>query len=165
MMQRILIQVTAYLLFFVVIYYFSTAPAYHYLKPGQGEIKLAFKHTSQRQAACHKRTHEELMRLPPNMRRVEDCPRQRSVIYLELLLDDQVLANKTFIPPGLSRDMATFVYAKFALPAGRHRLTVRMRDSTRMEGFDFTGEQTLDWIPGQSVLIGFDAAQGEFQFH
>lgn len=156
------IQFTAYALFFAVIYVLSSSPAYHYLQPDQAEVKLAFKHTSLREQECHKRSDEELRKLPPNMRRPQDCPRERAPIYLELLLDDQFLATRTFIPPGLSRDMATHIYAKFSLPAGRHKLTVRMRDRVRAEGFDYVEEAVRDWIPGQGILIGFDESKDGF---
>ncbi|MEO5340025.1 MAG: hypothetical protein H7837_05815 [Magnetococcus sp. MYC-9] len=162
--QRVGIQLAASFLFFGAIYFLSTAPTYHYLQPGQAEVKLAFQHTAQRQQECHNRSQEELMKLPPNMRRAQDCPRQRAPIYLELLLDGRFLATKTFVTPGLSHDMATFVYAKYALPAGRHTLTVRMRDSMRKEGFDFAGETVRNWEPGQSVVIGFRKETEQFTF-
>ncbi|MEO5378115.1 MAG: hypothetical protein H7832_10100 [Magnetococcus sp. DMHC-6] len=163
--SSILVQCLAYFFFFGVIYYLSTSPAYHYLQPGEAEIKLAFKHASQRQKACHQRTREEMMRLPPNMRRVQDCPRARAPIYIELLLDGAFLAHRSFVSPGLSHDMATFVYTKYSLPAGKHLLTVRMRDSMREEGFDFLGEREVDLIPGQALVIGFAEEQGGFIFN
>ncbi|NGZ06810.1 MAG: hypothetical protein G8237_10685 [Magnetococcales bacterium] len=159
------IQLVAYAMFFVVIFYLSSAPAYHYLKPGEAEVKLAFKHTSQREQECHTRTQEELQKLPPNMRKAQDCPRKRALIYIELLLDDQYLATRTFTPPGLSQDMATHVYAKFRLPAGRHKLTVRMRDRLRADGFDYVEETVRDWIPGQGILIGFDESRERFEIN
>ncbi|MBF0180539.1 MAG: hypothetical protein HQM03_11005 [Magnetococcales bacterium] len=164
MIRRATIQLTAYLVFFATIYYFSTSPAYHYLQPGQAEVKLAFKHTSQREQECHKRTQEEMMKLPPNMRRPQDCPRQRAPIYIELLLDDRFVATRSFPAPGLSHDMATFVYSKHSLPAGQHKLTVRMRDSIRKEGFDYSGEAVRDWQPGQSIVIGFQKDSEQFTF-
>ncbi len=164
-LKRTGIQIIAYALFFGVIYYLSTAPAYHYLLPGQAEVKLAFKHTSQREQKCHKRTQEELMKLPPNMRRLQDCPRKRALIYIELLLDDQFLATRTFRPQGLSQDMVTFIYAKYSLPAGRHKLTIRMRDRLHTDdGFDFIDETTREWIPGQSILISFKKVTERFTF-
>ncbi|MBF0214259.1 MAG: hypothetical protein HQM00_11990 [Magnetococcales bacterium] len=157
------IQFIAYAMFFGVIFYLSSAPAYHYLKPDQAEVKLAFKHTSLREQECHKRTDEELQKLPPNMRRPQDCPRKRALIYIELLLDDRFLATRTFRPPGLSQDMAAHIYAKFTLPAGRHKLTVRMRDRVRADGgFDYVEEVMRDWIPGQGILIGFDESKDRF---
>ncbi|MBF0340567.1 MAG: hypothetical protein HQL95_06325 [Magnetococcales bacterium] len=158
-------QFIAYALFFGVLYYLSTAPAYHYLLPDQAEVKLAFKHTSQREKECHERTPEELQKLPPNMRKPQDCPRQRAPIYIELLLDDKFLATRTFIPPGLSHDMSSFIYAKFSLPAGRHKLTVRMRDRLRADGFDYIAEEMRDWIPGQGIQIGFDENKSGFVFN
>ncbi|MBF0628453.1 MAG: hypothetical protein HQL91_09540 [Magnetococcales bacterium] len=163
--EQFLIQLTAYAMFFGVIFYLSTAPAYHYLKPGQAEVKLAFKHTSLREQECHQRSAEELQKLPPNMRRPQDCPRKRAPIYIELLLDDQYLATRTFIPPGLSQDMATHIFAKFTLPAGRHKLTVRMRDRVRPEGFDYVEEVMRDWIPGQGILISFDESKDGFEIN
>ncbi|MBF0190274.1 MAG: hypothetical protein HQL99_03875 [Magnetococcales bacterium] len=160
--QEFGIQFIAYALFFVVIFFLSSAPAYHYLKPDQAEVKLAFKHTSQREQECHQRTSEELSKLPPNMRKPQDCPRKRAPIYIELLLDDHFLATRTFIPPGLSQDMASHIYAKFSLPAGRHKLTVRMRDRVRADGFDYVEEAMRDWIPGQGIQIGFDESKDKF---
>ncbi|MEO5345598.1 MAG: hypothetical protein H7834_04350 [Magnetococcus sp. YQC-9] len=161
--SALLVQVIAYACFFGAIFVLSTSPAYEYLKPGQAEVKLAFKHTSQREHECHERTQEELQKLPPNMRKPKDCPRQRAPIYIELLLDDKFLATRTFVPPGVSNDMATYVYAKFALPAGEHKLTVRMRDRIRQDnGFDYVAEERRNWRAGQGIQIGFDESVDRF---
>ncbi|GAB0057393.1 hypothetical protein SIID45300_01720 [Candidatus Magnetaquicoccaceae bacterium FCR-1] len=158
-----MVQFIAYACFFGVIFVLSTSPAYEYLKPGQAEVKLAFKHTSQREEPCQEITPEELQKLPPNMRKPKNCPRKRAPIYIELLLDDNFLATRTFIPPGVSQDMSTFVYAKFSLPAGEHKLTVRMRDSARTDnGFDFIEETRRDWRPGQGIRIEFDESVDRF---
>ncbi|MBF0427898.1 MAG: hypothetical protein HQL94_03180 [Magnetococcales bacterium] len=164
-LKQFSIQFIAYAMFFGVIFHLSDSPAYHYLYPDQAEIKLAFKHTSQREQECHTRSPEELAKLPPNMRRPQDCPRNRAPIAIELLLDDRLLATKSFIPPGLSHDMATFVYAKFALPAGRHKLTMRMRDRVHTDtAFDYVAETVREWIPGQAVVIGFSENQEKIIF-
>ncbi|MEO5371964.1 MAG: hypothetical protein H7833_18000 [Magnetococcus sp. DMHC-1] len=98
-----LFQGIAYGLFCLVIYYFSTSPAYHYLPPGHAELRLAFKHTAELREPCRKRTPEELLKLPPNMRKPMSCSRARSPIHIELAMDGKFLAQSTFPPPRFAR--------------------------------------------------------------
>lgn len=159
------LQVVAYGVFCALLLYFSTSPPYHYLKPGQAEVKLAFKHAAKRKEACRKRSQEELMRLAPNMRRPQECSRERAPLLVELLLDGNLAATETFIPPGIHKDGTAYVYAKFPLPAGDHLLTVRMRDSNRTEGFDYAADRKVVLESGQSLVIGLDGTVGRFIFY
>lgn len=158
---RYLMQVACYTAFCGVVYYFSTAPAYQYLDKNQAEILVAFKHPTKRKAECHQRTAEELKQLPPNMRRVQDCPRERAPLVLDFSLDGHPVENRTFTPPGTHQDGSIFVYAKFFIPAGTHQLKIQMRDSVR-EGYDYTEEQQIDFKPGQMLVIGFDENAARF---
>ncbi|MBF0399651.1 MAG: hypothetical protein HQL80_02075 [Magnetococcales bacterium] len=162
---RWMLQGVCYALFCSIIMVYSTKPAYTYLPPGQGEIKLAFKHASQRKEACTERTPQQLMALPPNMRRKSECSRERANVVVDIILDDQHMAQQTFGPPGLHRDGTVFVYSKFPLPAGEHQLTVGMRNSAREQGHDFSKSARVTIQPGQLLVVGFDDIKMELTFH
>ena len=53
---RWIFQGLFYTLFCFVIMFYSTEPEYNYLLPGYGELKLAFKHSTQRKEKCVKYT-------------------------------------------------------------------------------------------------------------
>jgi hypothetical protein len=161
---RAILQTAAYTLFCAAVYFFSTMPAYNYLNSDQAEIKLAFKHASQRVEPCIKRSRKELLKLPPNMRKANDCPRMRAIVQVRITLDNQVIATEDFIPPGLHQDATVFAYAKLPLPVGNRRLLVEMRDTARTEGYDYSKEEYLDITTGQALVIGFDELKHELTF-
>ncbi|MEO5352415.1 MAG: hypothetical protein H7835_04295 [Magnetococcus sp. XQGC-1] len=158
---RYLLQGFCYAAFCGVVYYFSTSPVYQYLGAGEAEILVAFKHPTQRREACHQRTAEELQQLPPNMRRAQDCPRERAPLVLDIALDGRSVLHKEFVSPGIHRDGSIFVYAKFFIPAGAHQLQMQMRDSVR-EGYDYRLERRFDFQPGQMLVVGFDENASDF---
>jgi hypothetical protein len=157
-------QAVAYLVFCSVVVFFSVAPDYEYLPPGHVEIRLAFNHAAKQIHTCHKRSRDELMKLPPNMRKVMDCPRERAPLVVELLWDGTPISQRTFRPSGLHKDGATFVYAKIPQPAGTHRFTVRMRDHVGSEAFDYVAEKDVALSPGQALVVGFDSQAHRFTF-
>ncbi|WP_130470878.1 hypothetical protein [Candidatus Magnetaquicoccus inordinatus] len=158
---RYLMQGLFYAAFCGVIFYLSTSPRYQYLDVDKAEIMVAFKHPTKRKELCHERTAEELQKLPPNMRRQQDCPRERSPLVIRFSLDGTMVQHKEFRAPGIHRDGATFVYAKFFIPAGEHRFKVEMRDSMQ-EGYDYTMEQPITFRPGQMLVVGFDENVDKF---
>ncbi|MBF0383198.1 MAG: hypothetical protein HQL69_19420 [Magnetococcales bacterium] len=161
---RYALQGIAYTVFCLIIFYLSTAPAYNYLQPDQAEIKLAFKHASQRLYACKKLTRAELKKLPPNMRKPKDCPRERAIVQVIINLDGKKIADEKFVPPGLHQDATVFAYSKLPLPIGDHVLSVEMRDSGREEGHDYAKQEHISITPGQAVVIGFDSVNQELTF-
>ena len=161
---KIVMQALSYTVFCLIIYFLSTQPAYNYLEQDQAEIKLAFKHASQRIKPCIKRTRKELLKLPPNMRKANDCTRERAVVQVKITLDGEVIANKEFIPPGLHQDATVFAYSKLPLPVGNRLLEVSMRDSARTEGYDYHLEKRLNITTGQALVIGFDGISKQLTF-
>ena len=63
-------------------------------------------------------------------------------------------------PAGLSKDGPSTVYARFPVPAGEHRLTVKLNDSVRMPDFNFTRDEQVRLSPGQIVVVDFNAEKG-----
>ena len=155
-------QAMLYGAFALAIGYFSTAPAYTHLAPGQALLKLSFSHGAQRVGECRDRSDAELAKLPPNMRIRQDCPRARAPVIVELEMDGVPLYRESLRPSGLSRDGSASVYRRFVVPAGTHHLAARLADNAGGE-FNYRGEKTLTLAPAQIVVVEFHAPAG-FQF-
>jgi len=161
---RILGQVIAYAVFAGVIGYFATSPAYTHLDPGLALIKLSFSHAGQHKGECRQLTPEEFAKLPPNMRRALDCPRERLPLQVELELDEKLLYREVLPPSGLAGDGASMAYSKFPVAPGTHHLVARLRDSDRPTGYDYEKEAEITLRPRQILVIDFRPALGGFQF-
>lgn len=148
-----------------VIGYFGSAksPAYEHLAPDEATLKVAVSHASQRKEACHKRSAEELAKLPPNMRTSQQCSRERVPVLLEVDLDGKTVISKLQAPSGLSRDGASTFYQALRIPAGTHTLGLRMRDSARAEGFDYAEEHRVDVNAHDLVVVQFLREEQRFR--
>lgn len=161
---RFIGQFIAYALFALVVGYFATQPAYTHLDPDKALIKLSFSHAGAHREECRQLTQEELDRLPPNMRRPMDCPRERRPLLVELELDGEILYRDELPPSGLAGDGASTAYRKFPLAAGSHQLVARLRDSRREEGFDYVKSAEVTLAPQQNFVIDFRPEFGGFLF-
>ena len=159
-MTRWLAQGACFALFFAAIGFFSIAPAYQYLAPGQALLRLSISHAGQLLGACRERSAAELNKLSRNMRAPQDCPRERAPLTIELDLDGAPLYRALLPPTGWSRDGAASVYRRFVLPAGEHRLAVRLKDSAGAAAFDYQRSATVRLLPAQVMVIDFDRQQG-----
>ncbi|MFO1134922.1 MAG: hypothetical protein U1E30_07045 [Rhodoblastus sp.] len=140
----------------------SAAPDYRQISADAAVVKLSFSHGSDRSAACRKRPPEELAKLPPNLRTPLECPRTRNPVFTELYIDTKLVYSASLPPSGLSSDGPSRVYQRFTVPAGRHSLLARLRDTPRADGFDHSIERTVDLAPGQSLAIDFRPELGGF---
>ena len=153
-------QVVLYGLFALFIGIFSSWPRYQALPPDQALVKVSFIHHGQRVADCRPFTAEELAKLAPNMRTPMKCERERSPVTIEVDLDGATVYRHVAAPSGLSRDGASSVYHRIAVPAGQHRIAVRLKDSASARGFTHTRNATLTLRPAQVLVIDFDAEKG-----
>jgi hypothetical protein len=142
--------------------YFASNPAYRQIPEGMAQIKLSFRHGAARVEDCRRLTSKEIAKLPPNERRPNTCSRQRIPIAVELRLDGESLYAAVLEPTGLSGDGPAETYQKFIVPAGRHMLTAKLRDSKRAEGFDYEKQAEIDLKPLQNLAVDFKADQGGF---
>lgn len=162
--MRYLGQAIAYVLFAVVVGYFSASPVYRYLDPDKALIKLNFSHAGQPKEECRRYTQEELDQLPPNMRRPMDCPRERVPLLVELEINGELHLKQSVPPSGIASDGAATVYEKFQVPSGTHTVSVRMRDSRREQGYDYAAEKVVNVESGQILVIDFEPETGGFKF-
>jgi hypothetical protein len=153
------LQAVCYAAFIAVVGYFATSPPYVHLPEGQALVKLTFQHAGQRKEVCRERSAEELAKLAPNMRAATVCPRERAPVAVEIEMDGKPLFSVVAPPTGLSRDGASTVYRRAAVPAGEHRFVARMKDSVGGD-FAFVGNRSLDLKSGRILVIDFDAKDG-----
>jgi hypothetical protein len=150
---------------FAAVATFADWPAYRQFPRGSAIVLLTFVHGADRKAECRRLTSQEIEKLPPNMRRVQDCPRGRRPIYVELDLGGRTAFHESLPPTGIAGDGPSRVYQRFVVPAGKYDITVRMRDTPRVEGFDHTREEAVTLVPDQTFVIDFRPERGEFIFH
>jgi hypothetical protein len=157
------LQAVCYVAFIAVVGYFSTSPRYDYLPEGQALVKLSFQHAGERKEACRERSPEELAKLAPNMRAATVCPRERASVEVEIEMDGKPLFAVTAPPSGLSRDGASTVYRRIAVPAGSHRVLAKLKDAPT-GGYGYVAEKTIDLAPGRVLVIDFDRKEGGWLF-
>lgn len=157
---RYLLQTFNYTVFMALIWYFATSPSVRVIEDDEAMITVAFGHAGETRAECRKLSQEELMKLPPNMRKPEDCPRERSPIIIEAKLDGEIIYSKTFLPPGIFNDGSVNIYYNSKVPAGKHTFEIKMDDSVRKQGFNHQLTQDINIQPAQILLIEFDSLKG-----
>ena len=162
---RVVGQVVVYAGFAALIGYFASAPAYRYFAGDEAVLTVSFSHGANRRGECHTRTREELLKLPPNMRKPVSCPRERLPVVVEFELDGKPLYEASLPPTGLSKDGLSHIYKKFTVAAGSHMLVARLRDSNRSEGFDYTSSFTIELAPAQNLALDFRRDIGGFVLH
>jgi hypothetical protein len=159
-----MLQATAYALFALMLGYFASMPSYRYADASLATVKLSLTHTTERVEPCIKLTPEQIAELAANMRHTESCERERLPLTVELDVDGQTIVRSTARPSGLWNDGPASVYERFDVPAGKHTIAVRMRDSARSDGWDFEGSVATDLRPGHYFTVTFKPATGEFFF-
>ena len=123
-------------------------------------LTIAFAHAGQLREPCRRLSQEELNRLPANMRKPEECPRERSPVTIEAQLDGKVVYRETLAPPGLFEDGGVDVYYSAKIPAGFHQLVLAMNDSVREPGFNHHFARDVTVAPARVLLVGFDHNSG-----
>jgi hypothetical protein len=161
---RIVGQFLVILALFLAVAAFSDWPAYRQTPRGSAVVMLTFVHGADRKAECRRLTPEEIQKLPPNMRRVQECPRGRRPVYVELDLAGKTVFQASLPPTGIAGDGPSKVYERFVVPAGSYDIAVRMRDTPRTDGFDHERRATITLAADQLFVIDFRTESGEFVF-
>jgi hypothetical protein len=161
---RLLGQFVVIAALFAGVAWLSDQPTYRQIPEGTGVMMLSFVHSADRRGECRRLSPEEIAKLPPNMRRVQDCPRVRRPIYVELDLDGRNVYRASLPPTGIAGDGPSRVYQRFVLPARKYDIAVRMRDTARAEGFDHERHDKIDFAPDQLFVIDYRPESGEFIF-
>ena len=143
---------------------FASWPTLPGLPDGTAQVKLSFSHSGARAEECRRLSVEELAKLPTSERRPTDCSRRRLPVSVQLTIDGNSFYEATLEPGGFSSDGPVKVYEKFVIPAGKHHIEARLRDSKREPGFDYNAAFDASLAPGQNLAIDFNAELGGFLF-
>jgi len=157
---RFLLQAFNYSLFMGLIWFFSNSPSVSLIGENEARITIAFAHAGQLREPCRMLSQEELNKLAPNMRKIDDCPRERSPVVIEAKLDGKSVYSASLPPPGLFGDGGVDVFYSAKIPAGQHQLDMKMNDSVRVEGFNHQFARQVTVEPAQILLIAFDSKSG-----
>ena len=157
-------QAAAYVALAAGIGFLATRPAYSYLDDGQALLKLSFTHAGEPLKPCKRYTHEELGKMKFRDRSATSCERGRWPVYVELDMDGKALYRGEHQPAGLWDDGPSSVYRRFEIPAGLHRLDIRLRDRGSGAGFDYQDSQQVTIAPGENFVVDFRGAVGGFLF-
>lgn len=158
------LQLVAYAGFAVAIAYLSVLPEYDYSLADMSEIKVSLSHAANRVEPCVRLTPQQIAELAPNMRRTEECVRQRLALAIEVDIDDQTVLRLEAPPSGLWGDGPASVYERFSVPPGNHRIAARLRDTARPEGWDYTHSEDVVLEAGRYFTVTFRAETGGFIF-
>ena len=154
--MKLFYDILAWAVFAVVVGLLSVWPRYNMVDAENAIITVTFAHAAQRVGECRILTQEELNKLPPNMRKPSDCPRERHVVRFEMRSGDSVLYKDTLLPSGIWSDGKSNIYQRVIIPAGRHDVFVGMNDSGGREGFDFVRSESVELLPGRNLMVQFD---------
>ena len=161
---RILLQIVLYAAFAIVIGWLSVLPPFHYASDTKATIKLSLSHATERVEPCVKLTPEEMAELAPNMRRGVSCVRERLPLTIEIEIDGSNAVKLEAQPSGLWNDGAASVYERFDVAPGKHRISARLRDSDRADGWDYTYSEDVELEPGRYFTISFRPETGGFHY-
>lgn len=153
-------QFLLYGLFALAIGVFTQWPPYHPIGKDQALIKVSVARLGQPVGECRRLTDEELASLPPNMRDPVQCPRERSPLTMEVTVNDTTMLKRVAEPGGLSRDGAAAIYERLVVPTGEQRIHVRFNDDVRPGARVYEHEASVALLPGQVLVIDFDAEKG-----
>ena len=159
---RLLLQVFNYSVFMALVWYFSLYPPYQQLQENQAMVTITLGHVGRHITPCIKASQEELMKLPPNMRKPMDCPRERSPVTVRIQLDDHVIFDKIAPPKGLYKDQGIDIYQNVRVPAGQHRLIAWLNDDVNVQGPIYSYEKDITIRPEQHLVIEFKSDTHEF---
>ena len=160
---RYFVQFAAFAAFAVFVGYFSVSPQFQYARAESAVVKLSLSHATDRVAPCVLLTPKEIAALAPNMRRTESCERERLPLAIELDVDGQRLLAMQAAPSGIWGDGPASVYQRFDLPPGQYQLAVRLRDTARADGWDYTLVEDVNLTAGRYLTITFRAENGGFK--
>ena len=153
-------QLLLYGLFALTIGVFSQWPPYRHLQADEALIKLSFTRVGKPVGDCRTLSAEELARLPPTMREPKSCPRERSPVTVQVDLDGRTVLQRVAPPTGVAKDGAAAVYERLVVPAGVHQIAVRLSDDVRARDAGYRRDARVTLVPGQVLVIDFDAAKG-----
>lgn len=156
-------RAVAWALFAAAVGLLSVWPRYRPIEAGDAMVSLSFSHAGERIQECRQRSQAELDKLPPNMRKPADCPRERHPVSVVFSVDGQERYRETLVPSGFWEDGESTFYQRMPVKAGTRVLQIVMNDSESGQDGNLAHTQSLQLEPGAHVVVTFDRTQQEFR--
>jgi len=151
--------ILAFGVFAAAVGYGSHSPDHVLRAADQALVKLSISHRGELRYECRRRTPEELEELPPNMRKVEDCPRERRPLHIRLHMDNRILIDQQVQPTGMAKDGTAYLYRRLPIPAGTHTFTLSVLDSGEPDTEPDRRTEEFDLAPGQVLVVEYVGGQ------
>lgn len=160
----ILAQAALYGAFAAVIGWFATNPPYRYADAGMASVKVSLSHAANRIEPCIQLTQEQIAELAMNMKQTEVCERERLPLVVEIDIDGETRFSLQAEPTGIWNDGPSSIYERFDVEPGEYRMTARLRDTARTDGWDYIDSVDVVLEPGRYFTVTFKAETGGFNF-
>jgi hypothetical protein len=156
-------QAVIYALVALALGVLSDTPRWQAHPEDKAEIVLSFSHGGARMG-CRTLSDAELADLAPNMRpkNRQVCPRERTPVMVQLMLNDEVIVDTVLPPTGLTGDSPSRIYQRLSVAPGSYELQAQLRDTDRAEGYDYDFSQSVRLQPRQRVVLDFRQDLGGF---
>ena len=158
------LQALLYLAFAITLAWLATDPPYRYANAEMASVKVSLSHAADRVEPCVELTQEQIAELAMNMKQTEACERERLPLFIEIDVDGETVFSMEAEPTGLWGDGPSSVYERFEVSPGSHRVTARLRDTARSEGWDYSDSTDVVLEPGRYFTVTFKAETGGFNF-
>jgi hypothetical protein len=155
----------------VLIYQFSASPAYTYNTADKALLIVSFKKITNRAKECDK---EELKaynksgekRRKHMQRTKQTCgSRERVAMNVEVWIDGAQASTKRHFPSGYRMDGYAYVYQRFKLKRGAHKIKVTAREQKEGGGSSYVFDETIEFKSRQVKVIDFDKVNDRFFSH
>lgn len=153
--RQIFVQSLFYALFFVPLVVITQQPVVTLLEPGLAEFKLAIRHAGKVIGECVPISAGNYTNLPANMKRPEICPRERSPLEIELIMDGKVLYRGSVSASGVHSDGIASMYKRFSVSEGSHHLQLMMNDDVATEGPTWQLARDIELRSAQVLVATF----------
>ena len=146
----------------IAVAYFSTSPRYVFKHSNESGLAISLKHTTKRKHPCTDEERAEYLAKIRNLKHSRNVgaqcgSRERFPMDIKVDLDGAEIWKKEITPSGLSKDSVIYVFEKFFLTPGRHRLDVAIRDSGGdKDHYDYRYDGIVDFGLGKLTMVGFN---------
>ncbi len=153
-----------------LIFYFSDAP-YTFSDAGASMLKLSIKHAGKRVVECedlallkkeaemYRKSIKDTDRARMQLKKLGGCSRERHPVRVVMYIDGEKTMDKSYAPAGWESDGPSFVYDKFSMRPGAHRVTVNLSDSGDKRRFDYTLDENREFRAGRMMVVGLDETE------
>jgi len=156
----------------LLIGFFSTSPAYEYNKPDDSMLIVSFKKSTVRVKLCSEEELKEFKAIAktrrPHMQRASRVcgSRERVPLALAIWLDGEKVTDKHIFPSGLRNDGLAFVYDRFKLTKGNHKVRINISDHRKKEsGEAVSFSENIKFDGREIVVVEYDKGTNKLFVH